>query len=54
MIKRDFNYYVFENKKKSINKKRIKSDIWKNLYEFHLEEGSKENKTIKELKKSED
>ena len=50
MIKRDFNYYVFENKRNLLIRKRIKSDIWKNLYEFHLEEGSKENKTIKELK----
>tara|TARA_B100000927_G_scaffold39676_1_gene28400 strand:+ start:1039 stop:2103 length:1065 start_codon:yes stop_codon:yes gene_type:complete len=50
-VKRDFNYYVFENKKNLLIRKRTNSDIWKNLYEFHLEEGLKENKKIKEIKK---
>lgn len=37
--KRYFNYIVISNNKKLIFEKRVKDDIWKNLYEFPLIEG---------------
>ena len=36
--KRFFNYIVFEDKNRVLIKKRIKKDIWENLYEFYLAE----------------
>lgn len=35
---RFFNYMVFEDKKHILIKKRIKKDVWENLYEFYLDE----------------
>jgi A/G-specific adenine glycosylase len=34
--KRNFNYFIFEHKKKFLVQKRIRKDIWENLYEFYL------------------
>jgi A/G-specific adenine glycosylase len=34
--KRNFNYFIFEHKKKFLIQKRIRKDIWENLYEFYL------------------
>jgi A/G-specific adenine glycosylase len=42
--KRFFNYIVFEDKERVLIKKRIKKDVWKNLYEFYLNENESESK----------
>ncbi len=34
--KRNFNYFIFEFKKKFLIQKRTGKDIWENLYEFYL------------------
>ena len=34
--KRNFNYFIFEYKKKLLIQKRTRKDIWENLYEFYL------------------
>jgi A/G-specific adenine glycosylase len=34
--KRNFNYFIFEYKRKFLIQKRTRKDIWENLYEFYL------------------
>ena len=46
LISRDFNYYVFENNNRLLIRKRTQNDIWKNLYEFYLEEGKNKERTL--------
>ena len=52
LISRDFNYYVFENNNRLLIRKRTQNDIWKNLYEFYLEEEKIKRESFKKNLKS--
>jgi A/G-specific adenine glycosylase len=44
---RHFNYFVFEKERKFGMRKRVGSDIWNGLYDFHLVETSRATSTKK-------